>query len=51
MVKPRTDLRALRNLISEAETILATTHLPQGRAERSLELFRLSLKWNPSVFR
>jgi len=40
MAKPRarTDLQALRNLIGEAQTILATTTLPEGRAERAKEL-------------
>ena len=41
--KRRTDLKALRNLISQAETILATTKLPEGRAERALELLRAAL--------
>lgn len=34
----RTDLKVLRDMIVEAQTILATTKLPQGRAERALEL-------------
>ena len=34
----KTDLQALRNLIAEAKTILSTTKLPQGRAERAGEL-------------
>jgi hypothetical protein len=39
MSKPRrNDLRALRNLISEAETLLATTTLPEGRSQRAHEL-------------
>jgi len=40
MAKPRarTDLQALRNLIGAAQTILATTTLPEGRAERAKEL-------------
>jgi hypothetical protein len=32
------DLWALRCLIAEAETILATTELPEGRTRRMLEL-------------
>jgi hypothetical protein len=40
MVQPsyETELNALRNLILQADTILATTKLPQGRAERAREL-------------
>jgi hypothetical protein len=34
----RNDLRALRNLISEAHAILATTKLPEKRSERAYEL-------------
>lgn len=37
MAKPQ-DLKALRNLIVEAETLLATTELPDGRAVRAHEL-------------
>lgn len=43
MPSNRTDLRALRNLISEAELILSTTNLPEGRTPRSLELLRAAL--------
>lgn len=32
------DLRALRNLIREAQTIIATTDLPEGRSQRVHEL-------------
>jgi hypothetical protein len=39
----RADLQALRNMITEAETILATTVLPEGRAPRALELLRSAL--------
>lgn len=38
------DLKALLNLISEAEVILLTTELPQGRAERARELLRSAVK-------
>jgi hypothetical protein len=38
MLMNRDDLRALRNLIEEARRILATTKLPDGRAERAREL-------------
>jgi hypothetical protein len=41
MSKPRRDdLRALRNLISEADTLLSTTTLPEGRSQRAHELLR-----------
>mgnify|MGYP001089396335 CR=1 FL=1 len=43
MAKPRTDLHALRNLISEADLILSTTTLPEGRAERSRELLKVAV--------
>jgi hypothetical protein len=34
----RNDLRSLRNLISEAQTLLMTTTLPEGRSQRANEL-------------
>ena len=34
----RNDLKALRNLISEAQTLLMTTNLPEGRSQRANEL-------------
>lgn len=34
----RSDLRALRNLISDAQLLLTTTELPEGRAQRAHEL-------------
>jgi hypothetical protein len=40
----KTDLKALRNMIAEAETILTTTTLPQGRAERACELLGTAVK-------
>jgi hypothetical protein len=43
MAKPKTDLRALRNLISEAELILSTTVLPEGRATRAGELLKAAV--------
>jgi hypothetical protein len=43
MAKPRTDLRALRNLISEADLILSTTTLPGGRTTRCRELLRAAV--------
>ena len=36
--KNTNDLKALRNMISEAQHILATTILPEGRSERAYEL-------------
>ncbi len=43
MPKNKTDLKALRNMIAEAETILTTTLL-QGRAERATELLGTAVK-------
>lgn len=43
MPSGRTELRALRNLISEAEAILSTTNLPEGRTPRALELLRVAI--------
>jgi len=40
----RTDLKALRRMIAEAEKILTTTTLPEGRAERARELLGASVK-------
>jgi hypothetical protein len=34
----RNDLRALRKLIAEAQTLLTTTTLPEGRSQRAHEL-------------
>ena len=44
MPASKTDLRALRRMIAEAETILSTTTLPEGRAERARELLGTSVK-------
>ena len=44
MPSNKADLGALRNLIAEAETILSTTKLPQGRAERAGELLEAAVK-------
>ena len=44
MPAKRTDLKALRNMIAEAELILSTTDLPQGRAERARELLTAAIK-------
>jgi hypothetical protein len=52
----RNDLRTLRNMISEAHTILATTKLPEARSERAYELLTAAvsladdlLKQSPAV--
>jgi hypothetical protein len=34
----RNDLRSLRNLIAEAQNLLTTTNLPEGRSQRAHEL-------------
>ena len=44
MPSNKADLEALRSMIAEADTILATTTLPQGRAERAKELLGASVK-------
>jgi len=38
------DLRALRNLISEAQTLLMTTNLPEGRSQRANELLTAAIR-------
>lgn len=43
MARSRNDLKALRNLIAEARRILATTTLPEGRAERAHELLKAAV--------
>ena len=43
MTSTRQELTVLRNLISEADLILATTELPQGRAIRCRELLRSAM--------
>jgi hypothetical protein len=40
----RADLKALRNMIAEADLILSTTTLPEGRAERAHELLGTAVK-------
>lgn len=40
----RNDLKALRNLISEAQTLLMTTNLPEGRSQRANELLTAALR-------
>lgn len=43
MPSNRTELQALKNLISEADLILSTTTLPEGRTPRCRELLRAAL--------
>ena len=43
MAKNRTDLKALRNLIAEADTLLITTTLPEGRSQRAHELLHSAI--------
>ena len=44
MLSNKADLEALRSMIAEAETILSTTKLPQGRAELAGELLGAAIK-------
>lgn len=43
MATNRAELNTLRKLIAEAELILATTELPEGRAVRCRELLKTAL--------
>lgn len=43
MASNRKELSALKNLLSEADLILSTTVLPQGRAVRCREILRSAL--------
>ncbi len=43
MTPRRNDLQALRNMIAESRDILATTVLPEGRAERAHELLNAAV--------
>jgi hypothetical protein len=43
MTPKRNDLQALRNMIAESRDILATTSLPEGRAERAHELLQAAV--------
>lgn len=44
MPKNRTELQALKNILTETELLLSTSpDLPQGRTPRSLELLRSAL--------
>lgn len=40
----RNDLKSLRNLIAEAQTLLMTTNLPEGRSQRANELLTAALR-------
>lgn len=51
MPSNRTDLQALKNLISEAELILSTTTLPEGRAPRCQELLRAALALTDDIMK
>jgi hypothetical protein len=44
MTPRKQDLKSLRNLISEAHNILATTTLPEGRSERACELLSAAVR-------
>jgi hypothetical protein len=39
----RNDLKSLRNLIAEAQTLLTTTTLPEGRSQRAHELLSAAI--------
>jgi hypothetical protein len=43
MASTRKELATLKNLLSEADLILSTTKLPEGRATRCRELLRSAL--------
>jgi hypothetical protein len=40
----RNDLKALRNMISEAQAIIGTTDLPEGRSQRAHELLTAAIR-------
>ncbi len=40
----RTDLRSLRNLIAQAQDLLTTTNLPEGRSQRAHELLTAAVQ-------
>ena len=44
MARSKNDLKALRNMILEAQRIIATTPLPEGRSERADELLTAAVK-------
>src|ERR1022692_472181 len=43
--RKRNDLQALRNMISEANIILTTTELPEGRSQRAQELLSAAVSF------
>lgn len=45
----RNDLRALRNMIFEAQQILTTTKLPEARSERAYELLTAAVSLADSL--
>lgn len=44
MARSKNDLKALRSLILQAQTIVAQTPLPEGRSERASELLTAAVK-------
>jgi hypothetical protein len=44
MPRSKNDLKALRNMVLEAQRIIATTPLPEGRSERATELLTAAVK-------
>jgi hypothetical protein len=44
MPRSKNDLKALRNMVLEAQRIIATTPLPEGRSERAGELLTAAVK-------
>lgn len=40
----RNDLKALRNLVAEAQNLLTTTELPEGRSQRAHELLTAAVQ-------
>lgn len=44
MARSKNDLKALRNMVLEAQKIIATTPLPEGRSERASELLTAAVK-------
>jgi hypothetical protein len=40
----RNDLKSLRNLVAEAQSLLMTTNLPEGRSQRANELLTAAIR-------
>lgn len=49
MPRNKTDLKALRGMIAEAQSLLSTTTLPEGRSERALEILNAAVKLADSL--